>query len=91
MSELVIPAELKSKYTRLMRSAPAELRNDPQFEKVALMYLKLGGEKLARLRIEIERKDFQHEFLLVKKRIIEEESGETEEAAAVDEENEIDL
>lgn len=91
MAELIIPPELKSKYTRLMRSMPNELRSDPHFERVALMYLKLGGEKLARLRIEIERKDFEHEFLLVKKRINEEETIDAEETPAEDEESDIDL
>jgi hypothetical protein len=85
---LHIPEELKPKYQRLMRSIPCELRGDRRFEEVALVYLKLGGEKLARQRVEITRKQFEHEFLLVKKRtceddVIDAEETETEEDAEI--------
>jgi hypothetical protein len=71
--ELEIPGDLCATYKRVMRRIPNELRGDNEFLKKILVYLKIGGEKLARLRIEITKKPFREGYSLIN-RLIPEES-----------------
>ena len=50
---LNIPDELQGTYKRLMYRVPEKLRNDSHTQKIIQLYLKLGGEKLAKQHIEI--------------------------------------
>jgi hypothetical protein len=50
--KLNISDELENTYHYLMKSAPSQLQNDPDFQKAALAYLKFGGATLARHYIE---------------------------------------
>ena len=50
---LNIPDELIETFKRLMNQVPEKLRNDNHTRQVTQLYLKLGGEKLARQYIEI--------------------------------------
>ena len=50
--KLNISDELENTYHYLMKSAPFQLQNDPNFQKAALTYLKFGGATLARHYIE---------------------------------------
>ena len=50
---LNIPDELKGTFKRLMNRVPEKLRIDSHTQKVIQLYLKLGGEKLAKQHIEI--------------------------------------
>lgn len=50
--KLNISNELENTYQHLMKSAPSQLQNDPNFQKAALAYLKFGGATLARHYIE---------------------------------------
>lgn len=50
--KLNISNELENTYQHLMKSAPSQLQNDPNFQKAALVYLKFGGATLARHYIE---------------------------------------
>ncbi len=70
--ELNIPQELKSSYKRVMKRAPSELREDVEFQKTTLIYLRLGGEKLARQRIEITKKQFREGYLVLDRLMPEE-------------------
>ena len=48
-----IPDELLETYKRLINQIPEKLRDDSHTHQVAQLYLKLGGEKLARQYVEI--------------------------------------
>ena len=48
-----IPDELIETFKRLMIQIPEKLRNDSHTQQVAYLYLKLGGERLARQYIDI--------------------------------------
>lgn len=50
---LNIPDELKGTFKRLMNRIPEKLRSDRHTQKIIQLYLKLGGEKLAKQHIEI--------------------------------------
>jgi len=90
--ELNIPEELIGSFRRIQRALPEYLRNDAEFLKKILAYLKLGGDKLARQSVEILQKQFDQEFLLIKRRFSEEPSEEDEgvEESAESEEDEED-
>ena len=75
IEDLEIPEELTHTFKRLMRRVPNELKGDVEFFKNLLIYLKIGGEKLARQRIEITKKPFREGYLLLN-RLIPEESLE---------------
>ena len=50
---LNIPDELQGTFKRLMNRVPEKLRIDSHVQKIIQLYLKLGGEKLAKQQIEI--------------------------------------
>jgi len=50
---LNIPDELQGTFKRLMYRVPEKLRGDPHTQKIVQLYLKIGGEKLAKQHIEI--------------------------------------
>jgi len=50
--DLNIPDELKGTFMRLMNQVPNEQRTDPETQKIIQVYLKLGGERLAKQYIE---------------------------------------
>ena len=50
---LNIPDELRGTFKRLMNRVPEKLRSDSHTQKMIQLYLKLGGEKLAKQHIEI--------------------------------------
>lgn len=50
---LNIPEELQGTFKRLMNRVPEKLKIDSHIQKIIQLYLKLGGEKLAKQYIEI--------------------------------------
>ena len=50
---LNIPDELQGTFKRLMYRVPEKLRSDSHTQRIIQLYLKLGGEKLAKQQIEI--------------------------------------
>ena len=50
---LNIPEELQGTFKRLMSRVPEKLRIDSHIQRIIQLYLKLGGEKLAKQYIEI--------------------------------------
>lgn len=50
---LNIPDELQGTLKRLMYRVPEKLRNDSHTQRIIQLYLKLGGEKMAKQHIEI--------------------------------------
>ena len=58
---LNIPDELQGTFKRLMNRVPEKLRIDSHVQKIIQLYLKLGGEKLAKQHIEIIKLRVQEE------------------------------
>ena len=70
MSEkMIIPDELQGSIRRLLNRVPSEQREDETLQAALLVYLKLGGEKLARHYIEISKKVFPDQMVLIKKQL----------------------
>jgi hypothetical protein len=68
MSEkMIIPDEFQGSIRRLLNRMPSEQRDDETLQAALLVYLKLGGEKLARHYIETSRKTFPDQMVLIKK------------------------
>lgn len=68
MSEkMIIPDEFQGSIRRLLNRIPVEQRDDETLQAALLVYLKLGGEKLARHYIEVSRKTFPDQVVLIKK------------------------
>jgi hypothetical protein len=53
IEDLNIPEELKGTYKQLMNQVPSEHRGNRHAQKIIQLYLKLGGERLAKQYIEI--------------------------------------
>ena len=65
-NKLSVPDNLKPMFEQMMRMAPDELCEDEQFQKSTLVYLKLGGAKLARQHIKVRSTPFCSGFEIVK-------------------------
>ncbi|MBU0988380.1 MAG: hypothetical protein KKH68_14115 [Proteobacteria bacterium] len=59
---LSIPEEFQGTFQRLMKLLSFELCNDVQTQNTVWVYLKFGGEKLARHGIEIIKQRFREEI-----------------------------
>jgi len=55
---LSIPDEYHDLFQKMLGLLPYELRNNTDIHNIILVYLKIGGEKLARHGIEIIKKRF---------------------------------
>ena len=75
--EQKIAPELMEAFERLMRYAPPEVANDEQVKNKLLVYLKLGGERLARQYLQMVQKIFPDKIILIKKRPPEESEEDT--------------
>ena len=70
MSEkMIIPDEFQGSIRRLLNRIPSEQRDDETLLSTLLVYLKLGGEKLARHYIEISKKVFPDQVILIKRQL----------------------
>jgi len=67
IEDFQVPDEFLGAFRRLVRRMPLELQMDEAFLQSLVMYLKLGGEKLARHRIEVEKAEFVTAFTIVKR------------------------
>ncbi len=56
---LNIPDEFQYTFKRLINLVPYKQRNDRHTQKIVLLYLKLGGEKLARQYVEVLKSDLR--------------------------------
>ena len=72
IDDFQVPDEFLGAFRRLVRSMPFELQTDEAFLQTLVMYLKLGGEKLARQRVEVEKAEFVKVFTIVKRQPAEE-------------------
>lgn len=95
IDDFQVPDEYLGAFRRLMRRMPIELQTDEAFLQTLVMYLKLGGEKLARHRIEVEKAEFVTAFTIVKRQLPEqpdkaESEDHEEEPDDQDQEDEMD-
>ncbi|MFH0998270.1 MAG: hypothetical protein V1844_22620 [Pseudomonadota bacterium] len=67
--KMIIPDEFQGSIRRLLNRIPSEQRDDETLQAALLVYLKLGGEKLARHYIEISKKVFPDQMVLIKKQL----------------------
>ena len=66
--ELQVPDSLQMTFKRMLHSLPADRRKDIDLQKSILLFLKLGGERLARARIKLAASPFPKNFSVVKLR-----------------------
>jgi hypothetical protein len=83
--ELEVPEELKLTFKRIIKRASNELREEIELQKTTLVYLKLGGERLARQRIELTKKQFREGYLLLDRLMPEDAEDETPEETVPEE------
>jgi hypothetical protein len=76
IDDFQVPDEYFGGFRHLVRRMPVELQTNETFLQTLLLYLKLGGEKLASHRIEIEKAEFETELALVKRRPSEQSRGD---------------
>ncbi|MCP3955115.1 MAG: hypothetical protein GY697_23280 [Desulfobacterales bacterium] len=79
IDDFQVPDEFLGAFRRLVRKMPVEFQTDEVFLQTLVMYLKLGGEKLASHRIEVEKAQFATAFTIVKRQPSE-DAGNTESA-----------
>ena len=72
IDDLQVPDEFLGAFRRLVRRMPVELQTNEAFLQTLVMYLKLGGEKLASQRVEVEKAEFVKAFTIVKRQPTEE-------------------
>ena len=89
-NELNIPEKILGTFNRLIRKLPEELREDEQVRKTTLVFLQLGGEKLARARIKAYQTPFTEAFVFKKMQLKNDEGIELPVPEDEDEETEID-
>jgi hypothetical protein len=88
-AKLQVPDELQPAFRRIVRKIPADLRNDNHLLEMIVIYLKMGGERLAKQALEVakveyremvnqKRKERRREAMLrVVEAAIEQQSGNT--------------
>jgi hypothetical protein len=83
-----VPAELKEFYHRLLPYMSSAVRGDVQSQEAILLYLKLGGEKLARIAIDAFNQTHRLEAAKMQKLRLEEAllADQMEDEAEEDEE-----
>ncbi len=71
IDDFQVPDEYLGAFRHLVRRIPVEFQTDKDFLQTLVMYLKLGGEKLASHRIEVEKAEFKTAFTLAKRQPVE--------------------
>jgi hypothetical protein len=84
IDDFQVPDEYFGGFRHLVRRMPVELQTNETFLQTLLLYLKLGGEKLASHRIEIEKAEFETELALVKRRPSEQSRGDASDVSDQD-------
>nr|MDJ0784608.1 hypothetical protein [Desulfosarcinaceae bacterium] len=57
--KLDIPDSLKPNFQRVYRRIPVELRQDDELIQHLILFLKVGGERLARQQLEVAKNDLK--------------------------------
>lgn len=64
--EFIVPEEYIRPFNRLMQRIPVEFREEETVRRTALIFLKVGGEKLARASLTALTTPFSEKFVLRK-------------------------
>ena len=83
--EFTVPDELGTIFSRLIQSVPSELQTDEDTLRTTLVYLKIGGQRLARHWLMICRNRLREQTLMQKHRLRELARLEAVETLAEDE------
>jgi hypothetical protein len=67
-----VPKDLIGSFRRVVRRIPVDLKKDEVLLETVLVYLKLGGEKLARQAVESAKQSYELEVVQRKKKAREE-------------------
>ena len=86
-AEFTVPEELGTIFNRLIQSLPSDLHSDEHTLKITLVYLKIGGQRLARHWLSIRRNRWREQKLMEKHRLREIARLEAVETALEDEDN----
>ncbi len=76
-----VPEEYQGSIKRLLNKVPQEQHDDENLIKILLVYLKLGGEKLARHHIEASKKVFPENMIIIKKYLQDDSEEDMDEDA----------
>ena len=71
--KLEIPDEHRFAFNRLVRKMPADIRENATFRRTMLLYLKVGGERLALAGIKALVTPFTEKFVLKKSHAVDED------------------
>ncbi|MFH1981453.1 MAG: hypothetical protein ABIL58_06400 [Pseudomonadota bacterium] len=82
-----VPEAYQAAFRRLRRRMSADQQANPAVMETALIYLKLGGEKLAAHRIALYKKQFETECNIFRRRLVDDVIDEDEEDGDGDGEN----
>jgi hypothetical protein len=85
-----VAPELIEAFDRLIRYVSPEVVNDEQVRKNIFIYLRLGGERLARQYIQMIQKIFPEKIVLKKIRLSDESDDDTPDAKEDDNDNDDD-
>ncbi len=83
-----IPESIRNDFELLLVAIPPDLREDYEFLQSSLVYLKLGGERLARQFVEVTVMPFCEDFDIVRRRMEIDPSGDSDDEEEDDEEEE---
>lgn len=86
IDDFEVPQAYQTAFRRLRRRMPAELQADPAVLETALIYLKIGGEKLAAHRLSLYRKQFESECRLFRRRLVGDSIEDGEDAESDEDE-----
>jgi hypothetical protein len=81
IKEMDVPKPYQAVFRRLARRIPEELLVDPKVVETLLLYVKIGGERLARQRIELFKKCFEQECVIFQRRTPETAVGDDDDVA----------
>ena len=81
IKELNVPEPYQAVFRRLARRIPEELLVEPKVVETLLLYVKIGGERLARQRVELYKKSFEQECIIFHRRISETAVGDDDDVA----------
>ncbi len=71
-----IPQELQYVYRRMLQRTLRPLRNDPEYQKKILAYIKIGGEELAKQHLLVEKVRRKTEEPFIQPPALEEDAAE---------------
>lgn len=79
IKDIDVPEQQMTAFRRIRRKMPAEMQANREILERIVLYLKFGGEKLALHYLEMLKKPFDREFIVIKRRPPEDVDSEEDE------------